>query len=327
MKLNIGFVVVVLALLTSAPLSINAQERLLVPMTVVRNAFALGAFCLDGSLPAYHLHKGFGAGTNNWLLQFEGGGWCNDLASCFERANTHRGSTSLMTKFEVFFGILNNNASFNPGIGQKIWEAIIHDLLPKGLVRTRMALLSGCSAGGLASFLHCQNFTNYLPENASVKCLSDPGFFLDKRDISLNYTMRSFYKNLVSLQFHHILVPPSSDLHGHWNHCKLNPVACDENQIETLQVFLLTYLLNPSACVPHLSFRRDIILTLRVFFKYSRRGGMFINSCFAHCQSESQDTWFGDDSSRIQNKYFSRRVTKEIDCAYPCDSTCHNLIP
>lgn len=27
--------------------------------------------CLDGSLPAYHLHRGFGAGENNWLLQFE----------------------------------------------------------------------------------------------------------------------------------------------------------------------------------------------------------------------------------------------------------------
>lgn len=42
------------------------------------------------------------------------------------------------------------------------------------------ALLSGCSAGGLASFLHCDNFTKYLPENASVKCLSDAGFFLDE---------------------------------------------------------------------------------------------------------------------------------------------------
>lgn len=30
-----------------------------------------GIVCLDGSLPAYHLHRGFGAGTNNWLLQFE----------------------------------------------------------------------------------------------------------------------------------------------------------------------------------------------------------------------------------------------------------------
>jgi len=25
--------------------------------------------------------------------------------------------------------------------------------------------------------------------------------------------------------------------------------------------------------------------------------------------------------------YFSRTVSKEIDCAYPCDETCHNLIP
>ncbi|XP_062153496.1 pectin acetylesterase 9 [Alnus glutinosa] len=397
MNLNGVVVVVALALLACAPRRSYSQlQRLKVPMTLVRNASALGAFCLDGSLPAYHLHRGFGAGTNNWLLQFEGGGWCNDIASCADRATTHRGSTRLMTKLEVFSGILSNNASLNPDFynwnrvklrycdgasfagdatfdngtsllyfrGQKIWEAIILDLLPKGLGRARKALLSGCSAGGLASFLHCDNLSNYLPENATVKCLSDAGFFLDERDISLNSTMRFFYKQLVSLQgveqnldknctsslklpylcffpqfalkyistpffilnsaydvyqFHHILVPPSADLHGEWNHCRLNPAACDVNQIETLQ-----------------GFRRDMLLALRVFIKYSRRGGAFINSCFAHCQSESQDTWFDVDSPRIRNKtiaesvgdwYFSRRVTKQIDCAYPCDTTCHNLIP
>jgi hypothetical protein len=42
------------------------------------------------------------------------------------------------------------------------------------------ALLSGCSAGGLATFHHCDNFTKYLPTNASVKCMSDAGFFLDE---------------------------------------------------------------------------------------------------------------------------------------------------
>lgn len=25
--------------------------------------------------------------------------------------------------------------------------------------------------------------------------------------------------------------------------------------------------------------------------------------------------------------YFSRGIPKEIDCPYPCDKTCHNLIP
>ncbi|XP_075649199.1 pectin acetylesterase 9 isoform X1 [Castanea sativa] len=394
MSLNVIVAVVVALLLL---LTCHGQEqRLLVPMTLVRNASALHAFCLDGSFPAYHIHRGFGAGKNNWLLQFEGGGWCNSLQSCLERAKTRRGSTSLMSKYEVFSGILSNNASLNPDFynwnrvklrycdgasfagdskfqnetsliyfrGQKIWEAIILDLLPKGLGSARKALLSGCSAGGLASFLHCDNFTNYLPKNASVKCLGDAGFFLDEKDISLNHTMRTFYTNLVSLQgveqnldtnctsslntpqlcffpqyalkfittpffilntaydtfqFHNILVPNSADPDGHWNRCKQDLAACDASQIETLQ-----------------GFRRDMLLALRGFLKDSESGGMFINSCFAHCQSESQDTWFGVDAPRIHNKtiaeavgdwYFSRRVSKEIDCAYPCDSTCHNLIP
>ncbi|PON90850.1 Pectinacetylesterase/NOTUM [Trema orientale] len=396
MELNV-VVLAALAMLTCAPWRVYSEEhRLSVKMTLVQNASALGALCLDGSLPAYHLHRGFGAGARNWLLQFEGGGWCNDIESCLERANTRRGSTRYMTKLEVFSGILSNNASLNPDFynwnrvklrycdgasfagdamfdngtsllyfrGQRIWKAIILDLLPKGLGQARKALLSGCSAGGLASFLHCDNFTKYLPTNASVKCLSDAGFFLDARDIGLNHTMRSFYKDLVSLQgveqnldknctsylnfpelcifpqytlrfiqtpffilnsaydvfqFHHALVPPSADPHGHWNHCKLDPAACDANQTAILQ-----------------GFRRDMIVTMFSFYESSRRGGMFINSCFAHCQSESQDTWFGVDSPRIHDKtiaeavgdwYFGRRVTKEIDCAYPCDTTCHNLIP
>ncbi|KAL4288797.1 hypothetical protein AHAS_Ahas19G0322100 [Arachis hypogaea] len=372
------------------------QHRLLVNMTLVKNARAGGALCLDGSLPAYHLHRGFGAGLNNWLLQFEGGGWCNDLPSCLERAESRRGSTRYMTKFEVFSGILSSNASQNPDFynwnrvklrycdgasftgdaifdngttrlhfkGQKIWEAIIHDLLPKGLGKARKALLSGCSAGGLATFHHCDNFAKYLPTNASVKCLSDAGFFLDGRDVSLNHTMRYFVKSLVTLQgveknlnrnctstlffpdlcffpqyvlryistpyfilnsaydvfqFHHTLVPPSADMHGHWNKCKLDPAACTPLQIAILQAF-----------------RLDMLATLRPFAIYSGRGGMFINSCFAHCQSESQDTWFEDDSPRINDKtiaeavgdwYFSRTRSKEIDCPYPCDTTCHNLIP
>ncbi|KAI8003215.1 Pectin acetylesterase 9 [Camellia lanceoleosa] len=390
-KFELGLLLV----LAYAPWCIYSEEQLLVKMTLVQNTSVLEAYCLDGSLPAYHLHRGFGAGARNWLLQFEGGGWCNDIESCLARAQTHRGSTHYMNKLEVFSGILTNNASLNPDFynwnrvkirycdgasfagdatfdngtsllyfrGQRIWKAIILDLLPKGLQNAKKALLSGCSAGGLASFLHCDNFTSYLTLNASVKCLSDAGFFLDVRDISLNHTIRSFYSDLISLQgveqnldknctgslyypkqcffpqyalkyirtpffilnsaydvyqFHHILVPPSADLSGHWNHCKLNPAACNTNQTNILQ-----------------GFRKDMLAALSLFFKYSKRGGMFINSCFAHCQSESQDTWLASDSPRVHNKtiaeavgdwYFGRRVTKEIDCAYPCDSTCHNLI-
>ena len=173
-------------------------------MTLVRNATAHGAVCLDGSLHTYHVHRGFGAGANNWMLQFKGGGWCNDLPSCLERAKMHRGSYRYMSRLEIFSSILSNNASLNPDFynlnrvklrfcdgaslsrdskfdngtsllyfkGQKIREAIIRDLLPKGLASARKALLSGCSAGGLATFLHCDNFTRMLSCNAIVKCLN-----------------------------------------------------------------------------------------------------------------------------------------------------------
>ncbi|KAK1380320.1 Pectin acetylesterase [Heracleum sosnowskyi] len=111
-------------------------------------------------------------------------------------------------------------------------------------------------------------------------------------------------------QFHHILVPTSADPHGVWNHCKQNPLSSD---------LIVQVMLN----------------ALRFFMEYSHRRGLFINSCFAHCQSESEETWSGADSPRVNNKtiaeavgdwYFGRRATKEIDCAYPCDNTCHNLI-
>lgn len=37
-------------------------------------------------------------------------------------------------------------------------------------------------------------------------------------------------------------------------------------------------------------------------FSWSRQNGLFINSCFAHCQSERQDTWFARGSPHIGNK-------------------------
>ncbi|KAJ6761378.1 NOTUM-RELATED [Salix purpurea] len=212
---------IILILLNLASWYTCSDSRLLVKMTLVHNASKIGGFCLDGSLPAYHLHRGFGAGARNWLLQFEkdsnfdrynnpiatfmtpamfierfcsccdldgptkrnmpkevkelqkmhqtGGGWCNDIQSCLERAQTRRGSTLYMNKLEDFNGILSNNASLNPDFynwnrvklrycdggsfsgdakfdngtsvlyfrGKKIWEAIILDLLPQGLMHAR----------------------------------------------------------------------------------------------------------------------------------------------------------------------------------------------
>lgn len=48
-------------------------------------------------------------------------------------------------------------------------------------------------------------------------------------------------------------------------------------------------------------FRNQMINAIRDF-SMSSENGLFINSCFAHCQSERQDTWFADDSPLVGNK-------------------------
>lgn len=45
-----------------------------------------------------------------------------------------------------------------------------------------------------------------------------------------------------------------------------------------------------------------MLTALRDFYQNSTRDGMYINSCFTHCQSETQDTWFAAGSPRIHNK-------------------------
>ncbi|TKV95065.1 hypothetical protein SEVIR_9G336500v4 [Setaria viridis] len=327
------------------------QERLTVGMTIVADAAFTGAVCLDGSPPAYHLHRGSGAGARSWLLQFEGGGWCNDVRSCAERAGTRRGSTHLMTKVEVFSGILSNLPAMNPDFynwnrvklrycdggsfsgdsayindssvlyfrGQRIWDAIITDLLQKGLAKAENVLLSGCSAGGLATFFHCDSLKERLGGATTVKCLSDAGFFLDLQFFSSLVSVQGVQKNLNKdcqnstdypylcffpqyalpyirtpyfilnsaydvYQFHHIFVPPSSDPRGQWSRCKMDPGACSTSQIATLQGL------------------RNAMLTSLKQIEGEPEAGMFINSCFAHCQSELQDTWFAPDSPMIHDR-------------------------
>ncbi|XVF41685.1 hypothetical protein PTKIN_Ptkin01aG0299800 [Pterospermum kingtungense] len=364
---------------------------LMVGLTLIQSAGAKGAVCLDGTLPGYHWHRGYGSGANSWLIQLEGGGWCNNIRTCVYRKKTRRGSSMYMEKQIPFTGILSDKAEENPDFfnwnrvklrycdgasftgdsenkaaqlhfrGQRIWLAAMEDLMSKGMRNAKQALLSGCSAGGLASIVHCDEFRNMFPRTTKVKCLSDAGLFLDAVDVSGGHTLRGIYRGIVGLQgvqhnlprictnhldstscffpqnlISHIqtplfilnaaydswqiqssIAPPSADPHGYWHDCRLNHAKCSASQIRFLQGF------------------RTQMLNAIKGFSMSRENGLFINSCFAHCQTERQDTWFADDSPEIRNKpiaiavadwYFDRAGVKYVDCPYPCDKTCHNLV-
>ncbi|CAK8544476.1 unnamed protein product [Lathyrus sativus] len=374
----------------SVPVSSSQPQPLMVPLTLIQGADSKGAVCLDGTLPGYHLHPGSGSGVNNWIVNLEGGGWCNNIRSCVFRKTTRRGSSKYMQKELPFTGILSNKAEENPDFfnwnrvkvrycdgasfagdsqnkasnlqfrGQKIWQAAMEELMSKGMKNAKQALLSGCSAGGLATILHCDEFGSLFPKSTKVKCFSDAGFFLDATDVSGGRTLRKMFAGVVSLQevqknlpkscldhldptscffpenlIDHIqtplfllnaaydgwqlyesLAPFTADPHGYWKACKLNQTNCNSTQIEFLQ-----------------NFRNQMLNDVKGFSTTSQ-SGLFINSCFTHCQSERQDTWFASDSPLLNNTpiakavgnwFLDRQVVKAIDCPYPCDKTCHSL--
>ncbi|XP_028123649.1 pectin acetylesterase 5-like [Camellia sinensis] len=378
---------------TQQPLN-PSSAPLRVPLTLLRNATHRGAFCLDGSLPAYHLQKGFGSGSSNWVLHVEGGGWCDTIESCSSRKRTELGSSRYMDGQVQFSGILSQELSQNPDFfnwnkvkirycdgasfaghpesefkngtelffrGQLIWETLMDELLSIGLSNARQALLSGCSAGGLATLIHCDNFRKILPKYATVKCLADAGFFLNVKDVAGHRTIATFYQDVVHLQavaksldkdcvarmepskcffpqefikniktpiflvhpaydfwqIKHIFVPDESDPHGSWFKCKLNIDNCNPSQMEVLHGY------------------RHSLLKVLSEFQQNKEGGMFINSCYVHCQTWMTETWHSSNSPRINSKtiaesvgdwFFNRQVAKQIDCPYPCNPTCYNIV-
>ncbi|KAI5001359.1 hypothetical protein ZWY2020_026009 [Hordeum vulgare] len=365
----------------------------LVDLTLVAGAREKGAVCLDGTPPGYHWLPGFGDGSDKWLLHLEGGSWCRNLTWCAQRKQTNLGSSDHMERRAEFVGILSDDELQNPDFynwnkvkvrycdgasfsgnveeefqdgtrfffrGQRIWDEVMSELLSKGLSRAKEAFLTGCSAGGLSTYIHCDDFRALVPKASTVKCLADGGFFLDVEDISGRRYMRGFYNDVARLQdlrkkfphcstdmepgqcifprevakgirtpmfilnpaydvwqVEHVLSPDGSDPENLWQNCRLDITKCDSKQLETLQ-----------------GFRKELLDAISEF-KKKKEWGMFINSCYIHCQSMNSLTWHSPSAPRINNKtiaesvgewFFNRREVKEIDCEYPCNPTCHNAV-
>ncbi|GFP81553.1 protein notum homolog [Phtheirospermum japonicum] len=178
-------------------------------VTLLHSAVSKGAVCLDGSPPGYVFDKGFGTGANNWLVYIEGGAWCNSTSDCMGRAKTMFGSSFARDRI-YFSGALDQNKTFNPEFynwnkvyviycdgasfmadieevdpktnltfrGARIFDVVMEELLAMGMKNANNAILSGCSAGGLTTILHCDKFRSLIPNANRVKCISDSGFFI-----------------------------------------------------------------------------------------------------------------------------------------------------
>lgn len=181
-----------------------------------------GAVCLDGTDAGFYFAPASDPkNANDWQIYFTGGGWCYDEMDCWGRSNGALGSSKSWQKTSSMGGLLSDNCDVNPDFcnfnrvqlmycdgnsfagdreeplvvtgldgkqkplyfrGKRIIDAVLDTLMGMGLKTAENVLLTGCSAGGLATFLHTDYVRKYLV-SAGVpmkKFKSAPisGFFL-----------------------------------------------------------------------------------------------------------------------------------------------------
>ncbi|PWZ33779.1 Pectin acetylesterase 5 [Zea mays] len=346
-----------------------------VELTLLTAARDKGAVCLDGSPPGYHLQAGSGAGSGSWLIHLMGGGWCDTVRSCSDRRTTYLGSSLFMQKVMDFTGILSNDPAQNPDFyswnrvfvrycdgasfsgdsqreagpgngtlffrGLRIWEAVLDELMHKGLAHSKQA---SCSAGGLATLLHCDDFRARFPPEVPVKCLSDAGFFVDAKDLSGQRSMRAVYSGVVHLQNVTKVLPKDCLLAN-----KDDPTQCffPAELIKSISTPTLIvnsaydswqfYLIRVASSA---AFRKTMVDDL-VEAADGTNSSWFIDSCFTHCQTIFDTSgWNSAAAPRIGNKqtltevigdwYFGRSpspVVRQVGCEYPCNPTCNSQPP
>lgn len=148
-----------------------------------------GAVCLDGTPGGYYISQGTGSGANKWLLFFQGGGWCYSEDDCWGRSKTALGSSSSWGPTTNIGGLASDDCTRNPTFcnwnrvqltycdgnsfsgnradpvvvrgekiyfrGHQILEATLAELVSLyNMKAATHVLLSGCSAGGLSTYLH-----------------------------------------------------------------------------------------------------------------------------------------------------------------------------
>ncbi|KAM3322688.1 pectin acetylesterase 8-like [Capsicum chacoense] len=315
--------------------TILATKELKVNMTILQSATAKGAVCL-GSPPAYYLDRGYGSGIRSWIIYLDGGGWCDSVRSCKARSNGVLGSstTTPLHPPATFSGILHNDPTVNPDFynwnrvrvlycdgssftgdaahvdpetkvyyrGARIFKAIMDDLLQKGMPNAENAILSGTSAGGLATILNCDKFKSLLPKNAKVKCVADAGFFINAKTISGTSDIQKMYNKVVNLHGSAKNLPPSCT-------SAMKPSLCffPQNVVPYVQtpLFIINSAYDTWQVGNTLALVRSS--TFSELTPSSTRD-YFITSCYSHGQIIWARYWFSPTSPQLLNKTIGEAV-------------------
>eukprot|EP00038_Savillea_parva_P019872 m.29423 g.29423 ORF g.29423 m.29423 type:complete len:420 (-) comp4592_c0_seq2:309-1568(-) len=183
---------------------------------LLTDAVASGAVCLDGSPGGGYIRKG---DPKKWIIFHQGGGWCSSDVNCAERAGTALGSskswgptytdsyegsqlfvTPPFDKYTVVYAMYCDGGSWSANAekpvsvqvhpnqpnqtiyyrGRRLLDAMINHLLEEqGLKDATNLLYSGCSAGGLTTYLHTDYVAGLMPPTIKTLALADAMFAVE----------------------------------------------------------------------------------------------------------------------------------------------------
>lgn len=337
------------------------------------------AKCLDGTPALYYHRKGTGDGANKWYLHQEGGGWCYNLAGCKVRSRGPLGSTKadkptssldggyysmdpkenpLMYNWNAVQLRYCDGASLSgdkdtPTIvkgtplhfrGRAILEAEIKSLLQdRGMKNATDVVVSGCSAGGLATFLHCDHWAEAIAKStggkAKVVCMPDSGFFLDEDRGSALYgsKMRNVFKfqessaeglNAACLAAHKATGDPEKCIFAQWasQHIK-TPTFPLQSVYDSWQT---PNVMAGGDATTQNDFGKNVTELVKSLLLSQPQHGVFLDSCVHHCgawngpvidgetSGNALNAWYTKGSPALPNKGFYNQ-----DKTFPCNQCCH----
>ncbi|XP_065888301.1 uncharacterized protein [Dysidea avara] len=351
-------------------------------LTLVTDALDEGAVCLDGSPPGYYLRKG-STDPNKWIIHMEGGGYCSDENDCVKRSFTDLGSSKKWIQTIGVAGFLSDDCSENPhfcgwtvafipycdggiysgniihpvkvGIhtiyfrGIRILDTVISALLTVGVSNAEHVILTGCSAGGLSTYLHADRVRKMIPSNIPMHAIADAGYFIDVPNTHGQHVSQDHGKYIFKMQnasggMNQDCIAANSKTNEEWKCGSVqfsyqyikSPIFTYNSAFDTWQLANILELgcLPPKCSEEQMKqlehYGQEFMAAVSPAIQ-SPTNGAFIDSCLIHCQSLSTASWtkFKVDNQTVGDTFYAWMTgndavykSKVVDCAFPCNPTC-----
>ena len=202
------------------------SENTVMHLQLLNNTDESGAVCLDGTRGGFYFSPATDPeNALDWQIYFQGGGWCYDEMDCWGRSFGNLGSSEHWSSTGSMDGLFSSDCGKNPEFCNfnRVWlvycdgnsfsgnreqpvvvrgkplffrgkriidatlEALTQPLNAYGLQAARNVLLTGCSAGGLATYLHTdyvyERLRALVPGLTRFKAAPISGFFLEHETV------------------------------------------------------------------------------------------------------------------------------------------------